>query len=132
MLLDDLILDVDAFQYEHPGGLYLLANTIGRDISKYFYGGYSHEPGYPEHSHSRQAREVVASIAIGKLKSGRDINDVCREFEGTVVSKEMINSTTAVVSFKVSNEINRKPIDDNGGIGMLGKHYLVSSGGVSR
>ena len=40
MILDDLVLDVRRFMYEHPGGKFLLQFHIGRDISKYFYGGY--------------------------------------------------------------------------------------------
>lgn len=41
--LDDLVLDVSGFMGEHPGGLFALEHNVGRDISKFFYGGYSLE-----------------------------------------------------------------------------------------
>ena len=44
MILDDLVLNVEDFFLYHPGGKFLLQQTLGRDISKYFHGGYSLEP----------------------------------------------------------------------------------------
>jgi cytochrome b involved in lipid metabolism len=41
--LDDLILDISKYQFYHPGGAFLLKYNIGRDISKFFYGGYQLE-----------------------------------------------------------------------------------------
>jgi cytochrome b involved in lipid metabolism len=102
VLLDDLILDISEFQYSHPGGLYLLANTVGRDISKYFYGGYSHEQGYPAHNHSRVAKDIIESIAIGRLV-GRG-KEEANEFEGVVLAKDMINSLTALITIRASNK----------------------------
>ena len=43
MILDDLVLDVSKFMGEHPGGLFSLEHNVGRDVSKFFYGGYSLE-----------------------------------------------------------------------------------------
>lgn len=43
VILDDLVLDVSWFMGEHPGGLFTLEHNVGRDISKFFYGGYSLE-----------------------------------------------------------------------------------------
>ena len=43
VILDDLVLNVEKFKCEHPGGRFLLEHSIGRDISKYFYGGYTLE-----------------------------------------------------------------------------------------
>jgi cytochrome b involved in lipid metabolism len=40
-LLDDLVLDVSDYMEVHPAGKELLECSIGRDISRYFYGGYS-------------------------------------------------------------------------------------------
>jgi len=44
VLLDNLVLDVTHFAEYHPGGKFVLDKLNGRDISKYFYGGYSYEP----------------------------------------------------------------------------------------
>lgn len=43
VILDDMVLDVSKFQYNHPGGLFSIHHNVGRDISKFFYGGYSLE-----------------------------------------------------------------------------------------
>ena len=43
MILDDLVLDVSKYYSEHPGGKFLIEANIGRDISKFFYGGYAME-----------------------------------------------------------------------------------------
>ena len=43
MLLDDLVLDVTDYMFNHPGGKFLLEHNIGRDVSKFFYGGYAQD-----------------------------------------------------------------------------------------
>lgn len=40
VLIDNLVLDVHEFDGMHPGGKFVIQNNIGRDISKFFYGGY--------------------------------------------------------------------------------------------
>ena len=56
--------------YEHPGGTFSLSQNIGRDISKFFYGGYSLENKIkvPEHRHSNDARMIVNDLIIGRLE----------------------------------------------------------------
>jgi cytochrome b involved in lipid metabolism len=39
-ILDDMVLDLTYYMPNHPGGAFLLEQNIGRDISKFFYGGY--------------------------------------------------------------------------------------------
>ena len=43
VILDDMVLDLEQFLGKHPGGNFSLTQNIGRDISKFFYGGYSLE-----------------------------------------------------------------------------------------
>lgn len=40
VILDDLVLDVSEYASRHPGGAFFLKHSRGKDISKYFYGGY--------------------------------------------------------------------------------------------
>lgn len=61
VILDDLVLDVTDYMEEHPGGSFLLEHTIGSDISKFFYGGYSLDGNLTTsdtvtHFHSNEAR----------------------------------------------------------------------------
>lgn len=69
MILDDLVLDVSKFKTEHPGGRFLLEHNIGRDISKFFYGGYTLEQGVglKPVTHSNVARTIVNHIIVGRL-----------------------------------------------------------------
>lgn len=66
MLLDNLVLDVSKFKEEHPGGRFVFSQNIGRDISKFFYGGYILEnyTGLKPHSHSGIARLTVNTLII--------------------------------------------------------------------
>jgi cytochrome b involved in lipid metabolism len=41
--MNDLILDVKHYQFIHPGGQFLVEKNVGRDIGKYFDGGYQME-----------------------------------------------------------------------------------------
>ena len=43
VIFDDLVLDVSKFQWFHPGGRFLITQNVGRDISKFFHGGYALE-----------------------------------------------------------------------------------------
>jgi len=41
VILDDMVLDLEPFLVRHPGGAYVFKRNVGRDISKFFYGGYA-------------------------------------------------------------------------------------------
>ena len=40
-ILDNVIMDLSGYFHQHPGGQFLLEQTVGRDISKFFYGGFA-------------------------------------------------------------------------------------------
>lgn len=55
VILDNLILDSNGYERIHPGGKFTLIKNFGRDISKFFYGGYvlvNGKGSYGVHSHS--------------------------------------------------------------------------------
>lgn len=62
-IIDDLVLDVGRYASRHPGGAFLIDMTIGRDVSKYFYGGYKLENSKSNrdkpYRHSQLARRTV-------------------------------------------------------------------------
>ena len=68
VILDDLVLDVTLFAQNHPGGRFLIDNNVGKDISKYFHGGYSFEQsqGARQHAHSNYARTIVNSLIVAR------------------------------------------------------------------
>jgi cytochrome b involved in lipid metabolism len=54
-----MVLDVSKYQEYHPGGEFVVNQNIGRDISKFFYGGYAQENFVKKpktHFHSNIAR----------------------------------------------------------------------------
>mmetsp|Transcript_4732 Transcript_4732/g.8088 ORF Transcript_4732/g.8088 Transcript_4732/m.8088 type:complete len:112 (+) Transcript_4732:519-854(+) len=70
VVLDDMVLDVTKFLDEHPGGKFSLENNIGRDVSKFFHGGYSLEvmKKVANHTHSSDARKIVNKLVVGRLQ----------------------------------------------------------------
>ena len=72
VLLDDLVLNVEAFAKEHPGGRFLITHNIGRDISKFYYGGYSLEdnlggPPAKGYIHSNFSHRIVKDLTIARF-----------------------------------------------------------------
>lgn len=74
VLLDDMVIDVTKFAYSHPGGQFLIDMNIGKDIGKFFYGGYSFDkapviPGLKSnaHTHSNIARKIVNQHIIASI-----------------------------------------------------------------
>jgi cytochrome b involved in lipid metabolism len=68
VLIDNLVLDVSQFTELHPGGKFVINLNVGRDISKFFFGGYSLENNTDGsgkgHNHSSYARMIVNDLAI--------------------------------------------------------------------
>jgi len=71
VIIDNLVLDVHEYDGIHPGGKFVFQNNIGRDISKFFYGGYVmvNGPGAEKpHQHSYNALKIAKDMVIGVLK----------------------------------------------------------------
>lgn len=65
VVIDNLILDQGSYSDVHPGGKFSIRHTVGRDISKYFYGGFSllnPEIGRPPYQHSLKALSIAESF----------------------------------------------------------------------
>ena len=139
MVLDDFVLDVKRFMGEHPGGRFSLEHNIGRDVSKFFHGGYSLEnvDKVPEHTHSNDARKVVNSLIIGRLEgsvhkrlmqvksSQRNANGA-----GNVKTFEFVEAPQAAVAESEGNDYKRlipNPPCSLVDIRYIGRHYLVKS-----
>ena len=65
-----MVIDVTNYVHNHPGGQFVLQQNIGRDISKFFYGGYSLEDNMGSspargYTHSNYAKLVVQDLVKG-------------------------------------------------------------------
>ena len=72
MVLDNLVLKMQGFEEMHPGGKFNLFRNLGRDISKFFYGGYSlvnpnNRPG-ETFNHSVGALSFAKRLVTGVLE----------------------------------------------------------------
>lgn len=70
MIFDNLVLDLNGYENVHPGGRFNLRHNIGRDISKFFYGGYSliNKPKSAPHTHSYEALRILRDLVVGVLE----------------------------------------------------------------
>ena len=68
--MDEYVLDVSSWLGSHPGGTFSLKHNIGRDISKFFHGGYSLENvnAVPNVTHSLDARIIANDLIVGRLE----------------------------------------------------------------
>lgn len=75
VILDDLVLNVAKFRFYHPGGKFSLDHNVGRDISKFFYGGYvlENKSIMRKHTHSNTARTIVNSLIIAKIEKSQAV-----------------------------------------------------------
>jgi cytochrome b involved in lipid metabolism len=62
--------DFTEFRHRHPGGKFLLDKNHGKDISKYFHGGYASESSKVSiqgHKHSNYAIQIVKTLIVARL-----------------------------------------------------------------
>lgn len=74
VILDDLVLKVEGFSNYHPGGAFVIDHNIGRDVSKFFWGGYALTGNTPDPTatvsrtpHSNVAIKIASDLAIARL-----------------------------------------------------------------
>ena len=74
----------------------MISYNIGRDISKFFYGGYllENEKGAKPYRHGNMAKRIINDIIIGKLVSPAP------RFIGKVIEKTEVNLNTATFTIK--------------------------------
>jgi len=61
---------LNGFERIHPGGKFNLMHNLGRDISKFFFGGYSlvNVAKRIPHHHSQAALDIVKTLVVGVIK----------------------------------------------------------------
>lgn len=71
------MLDLQGFERHHPGGKFNLTHNFGRDVSKFFFGGYklvSVHKGHP-YTHSKAALDIVKTLVVGVIKGQESVQD---------------------------------------------------------
>ncbi|KIJ44934.1 hypothetical protein M422DRAFT_251555 [Sphaerobolus stellatus SS14] len=62
VLIAGFIHDVSSFMDEHPGGRYMLAGNMGKDVTTSFFGGV--------YNHSNAAHNIMSILRVGVFKGG--------------------------------------------------------------
>ena len=130
VILDEIVLDVSKFIDQHPGGRFVLSHNIGRDISKFFHGGYSLEDNMGAspasgYAHSTFARMIVNDLAIARYQP----KTIAAATECVVRQDlcENVNATTKTIVFEATGEVASVPNWKNffRDTDFLAKHFLV-------
>ena len=71
VIYDNLVLDLNGYHKIHPGGKFNLMHNLGRDITKFFNGGYQlvNVPKKFPHTHSKAALDIVNTLVVGVLQN---------------------------------------------------------------
>jgi hypothetical protein len=130
MILDDLVLDVSEFALYHPGGKFVIEHTVGTDIAKFFYGGYSLEDNMKPTPafgwrHSNYARIIANDLAIARFDCGPDgsVESWCR------LRWDLDNEVNKLTRSFVLETLDRKPRKNYKsyypGLKHLTKHFWI-------
>jgi len=112
VILDNLVIDGADFMGEHPGGKFLLEHCIGKDVSKYFHGGYvlEHSSGITPVTHSNVARIIANGLAVATFNDQYRINQSTSAFALMPREKDCLYYLPASTDYEA-----------------FGKHFLISS-----
>ena len=133
VVFDNLVLDVQGYERNHPGGKFVLTHNYGRDISKFFFGGYNlvQVPGLRPHHHSQAALDIVRTMIVGVIKGQYEVSD--RQFR--IAERKHLSDDTATFTFEAIDRaadpvynLKRWYYDP----AMIGRHFLVYSAAATR
>lgn len=123
----------DLTGWTHPGGDFLIENSIGREVGRYLYGNYTFEgSGKAPHKHSPLAFRELEAHYVGEISEGESVL-VEKSSKTEVISIHSdkwkfssikpINNTVSQVEF--TNEfLNIKSFGTS--LSSLGRHFKVS------
>ena len=127
VIIDNFVLDFGDFNLMHPGGRFTLDKNIGRDISKFFYGGYSMVPSENAvpYTHSIESLKIAKGMIVGTLED----QDKMPVVETQIGKRNPVNDKDFSFPFVKTSGVASETNFANWywDLGMIGKHYLVCS-----
>jgi hypothetical protein len=115
-----MVLDMNKYRWNHPGGNFAIQQNIGRDVSKFFYGGQMLESNLSTtpYAHSNISRLIVNTLIIGKLEESAP------KYKCIIVDRVCVSSKIQTMVLKTDKIIpGLKAFHPD--ISAMGKHYMV-------
>ncbi|CAG9319914.1 unnamed protein product [Blepharisma stoltei] len=130
MFYDDLVLNVTHFIDSHPGGAYMLKDSIGEDAGKYMVGCSSSGGELAPYEHSKPAFDLAKKLAIGRVpypegylqKKNQDVSQ--DEMVWNISLQKNLNPSTKFISL-LSSQFIMSQVPEHSW--WLGKHFKVSA-----
>ena len=126
VVLDDLVIEVENYKQSHPGGKDVMDTNIGRDVSKFFYGGYSMSKHSYPYAHTQSAVKVLSTLVKYRLTASVFGTDQAAQTFVAVLSSRtaIVPNVIHTVTFKAATKVIglQKHYSD---IDMIGRHFLV-------
>lgn len=130
VFLDTQILDVSSFISSHPGGSYLLSESIGEDMGKYVYGVNGLEGHHRGFEHPNVVWTYTSLLKIGEVgyHLGVILGNSCfpehRNMRWTLASKTPLAPNVARFAF-TSEDLFINPTPT--GLDWIGSHFRVTA-----
>lgn len=117
------MLDVSKFKLSHPGGRFVIEYNVGRDVSKFFYGGYILETssGMKPQTHSNSARHIVNSLVIARLE------EKAKTFAARIEASTEVGKNTNCFTFRAEGPEVSFQLPASTDVTAIGRHFLVRS-----
>jgi len=116
-ILDNLVLNLESYIHQHPGGAFLMEQTVGRDISKFFYGAYTLDGNTNSPSgknpaltvHSNVARKISLRHIVAVIW---DADVDCHKLIVDHTQTQEVNSFTKSFVLKLANKTLKTSLKD--------------------
>jgi len=114
------------FEKIHPGGRFTLNRNYGRDISKFYYGGYVlvNGKGIRAYNHSQPALEIVRAMVVGTMTEQSKV----REHDFYLQARREVAEDTYTFEFShAMQEVlpnHKKWYND---LNYVGRHFSIRS-----
>ena len=127
MFADELIIDIQHFQYTHPGGKFMISEAVGEDTGKYLTGCSSYGGPFQPYSHSEAAFNMLKYLAIGRVPypkgylQSKAVNLNQDSMEFLIFKQEMIAKNIWILTLKSEDfYMADLPMPE-----WLGKHFKI-------
>jgi ferredoxin-NADP reductase len=128
MFADDLVVDVKHFALSHPGGSFLISESLGEDAGKYMVGCSSYDGNFNPYTHSSKAFAMLKTLAVARIPSPSGYLNISKESKSIfmtfkVKEQKPLNSNTFIIYLKNEDFQMNKQCEAPS---WLGKHFMLA------